>query len=101
MHQIQLSEETVRDIISRDHQHIEELEKENKELRQMREEVIRALDSIHQTDENGSLKPYRYDIAISEIRSAVFGHNSEFHYQMPWFRDTAGKLNRLSIGGKI
>lgn len=100
MQKVELSEETVRDILSREHQHIEELENENKELRQMRDKVIKALDSIHSTDENGSVKAYRYDSTLMEIREAVFGYEREFHYQMPWFRDTVGKLNRLSIGGK-
>ena len=99
MDTIELSREAVREIISRDHQRVEELERECKELRQMRERIIKALDSIHKTDTNGSVRAYRYDDAIKEIRDAVFGEPQEFEYHMPWFRNTNDKLVGLTLRG--
>lgn len=99
MSDIRLSETTVKQILQRDQERIEALEKENMELRQMREKVIKALDSIHKTDDNGAVRAYRYDDAIKEIRGAVFGEPQEFEYHMPWFRNTNDKLVGLTLRG--
>ena len=72
------------------------LEAENKELRDMREKVIKALDSIHDDDEHGNARSYKNDGFITEIRKAVYGEEG-FVYKFPFHRETMNDLDRLAI----
>ena len=57
-------------------------EEELKELRTMKEGVIKALASISETDSHGNVRAYRYDTAINEIRKAVYP--TDWEYNVPF-----------------
>ena len=57
-------------------------EEELKELRTMKEGVIKALASISETDSHGNVRAYRYDTAINDIRKAVYP--TEWEYNVPF-----------------
>jgi hypothetical protein len=62
------------------------LEAEVEDLRQMRESIIQALNSIHEDDHHGNVKAYRYDAVISEIRKAVYPNaiDLDWEWQAPF-----------------
>lgn len=75
------------------------LEVENKELKTMREQIIRALDSVHEEDKHGNIRAYKYDALISEIREAVFPTTTDsgWTYQLPFDREVKRDLDNLRV----
>lgn len=61
------------------------LEVEVKELRQMREDIIKALSKIHGTDFHGNSGAYKWDPIITEIREAIY--QEEWEYKAPFERN--------------
>jgi predicted RNase H-like nuclease (RuvC/YqgF family) len=77
---------------------IEELQRENRHLNRIKCDVEVALASIHEEDEHGNVRAYRFDDAISKIRQAVYGNEEKgFVYNFPWGPDTIKNLDRLAI----
>ena len=62
------------------------LEAEVEDLRKMRESIIQALNSIHEDDKHGTVKAYKYDAVISEIRKAVYPNaiDPEWEWKAPF-----------------
>ena len=78
---------------------IEELQKENRSLNKMRRDIEVALASLHEEDEHGNVKAYKYDDAISKIRQAVYPDNTdrEWKYSFPFDPEVKRGLDNLRI----
>ena len=70
-----IADKTVQEVILKGYQRIEELEEENRKLREMRDRVVRIL-----MDGNR-------DTFAEEVRDAVFGEARVFVYRIPWDRN--------------
>lgn len=78
---------------------IEELQKENRSLNKMKRDVELTLASLHEEDEHGNVRAYRFDDAISRIRQAVYPDNTdrEWKYDFPFDREVKQGLDRLRV----
>ena len=75
------------------------LELEVKELRQMRERIIRAIDAVYEESRQGNGRGYKYDALIYEVKEAVFPTTTDsgWTYRFSFDREIKRDLDNLRI----